>query len=341
MRAFLIVAAAIAVLVLAGMCVFTVDRSEFVYVTQFGQHIRTYDGASDAGLHFRWPWPVQSVLRLDRRLQVLDLPLPDQIIKDASAEEVDRRLDLDGYVCWRIADADAVDRFIRTIGTLDEAQRVIGAQVSNRLRGAIGDKMIMNDFISDEPGRVDQGLDRLRTRVLGVTLNTGTESANLAERMRDDYGIEIVDVRLRRYNYPKDARPAIIERIISERNKKKAQYESEATVKVGQIRQDSELKVRGIEARAAADARRLKGQADADADEIRNQAYRKDVEFYVFLKKLEKYQDILGKNRALLLLSSNRQLFDLLFAPPSPGTKLATPAAPRMTGAEAAKRGGQ
>ena len=65
------------------------------------------------------------------------------------------------------------------------------------------------------------------------------------------------------------------------------------------------------------------GEADAEADRIRNEAFSKDVEFYVFLKKLQEYQNILGNNRTVLLLSSHRELFDLLFGPPplkaSPG----------------------
>ncbi len=328
MRLFLACFAVVLVLILASMCLLTVDRSEFVYLTRLGEHVQTYDGARDAGLHFRWPWPVQSVQRLDRRLQVFDLPPTDQLIADSGGEVVDRRLSLQAYVCWRIADADGVDRFIRTLGTPEQAQKILGAQVSTQLSAVIGsNKMVMDDFISDQPGRVDQGMARLRERVLG------TEEAGLAEQARREYGIEIVDVRLRRYSYPEEVRQTVIDRIISERNNKKAQYESEATVKVGQIRQDGELKRRAIEAKAAADARRWKGQADAEADQIRNEAFRQDVEFYVFLKKLEEYQNILGKNRAVLLLSGNRPLFDLLFAPPNPGT-------PRPAMSEAAAKKG-
>src|SRR5262245_62129039 len=73
--------------VLAGvarLCAFTVDRTEFVSLTQFGEHIATYDGAdaSQAGLHFRLPWPIQSVTRIDRRLQVLDLQPSEHVTQD-------------------------------------------------------------------------------------------------------------------------------------------------------------------------------------------------------------------------------------------------------------------
>jgi membrane protease subunit HflC len=342
MRLLLIIVALILVLGLASMCLLTVDRSEFVYVTQLGEHVNTYDGATDAGLHLRWPWPIQSVQRLDRRLQVFNLPSADQLIADPDKVVVDRRLTIEAYICWRIADAEGVDRFIRTVGSPGEVQRLLGPQLTGRLGAVIGDEMVMEDFISDQPGRVSQGMNRLRGRILGpARTGNGADAAGLAEQARREYGIEIVDVRLRRYNYPPEVHSSIIDRIRSERDKKRAQYESEATIKVGQIQQDSLLKVKAIQAKAAADAKRLKGQADADADRIRQEAFSKDAEFYVFLKKLDEYQSILGANRAVLLLSSNRKLFDLLFTPPAPGGGAMTkPAGPSMPRAEAAKRGG-
>src|SRR5207245_673034 len=103
-----------------------------------------------------------------------------------------------------------------------------------------------------------------------------------------------------------------------EREKKKAEYESEATIKVGKIMEDNEREVRQIKAEAEAREKQIKGQADAEADRIRNQAFSKDMDFYVFLKKLQEYESILGNNRTVLLLSTHRELFDLLFTPPAP-----------------------
>ena len=80
----------------------------------------------------------------------------------------------------------------------------------------------------------------------------------------------------------------------------------------------AEKKSRDIRSEARAAERRLKGQAEAEADLIRNRAHSRDPEFYAFLKKLEEYQRILGDNKTMLLLSSHRELFDLLFQPPKP-----------------------
>src|SRR4051794_35702293 len=100
-------------LLLTYMSLFQVDRTEYAYVTQFGKHVLTLDGANDAeaGLHWKWPWPIQSVRKLDRRLQHFDLPGMELPTRDAKGGTVDKMLSIDAYVCWRIADADSVDQF--------------------------------------------------------------------------------------------------------------------------------------------------------------------------------------------------------------------------------------
>src|SRR5438128_856650 len=105
--------------VITASALFTVDRAEYVYVTQFGQHVATLDGAdaNDAGLHVKWPWPIQTVTRLDRRLQTFDLPAAELLTHDPRGNTIDKTLTVDGYVCWHIAGKDAVDRFIRSVGT--------------------------------------------------------------------------------------------------------------------------------------------------------------------------------------------------------------------------------
>src|SRR5205085_5129154 len=91
-----------------------VDRTEFVYVTQFGRHVSTYDGRQpdEAGLHWRWPWPIQSISRLDRRLFVFDLPDAELLTHDQQGKTIDRTLTIGAYVCWRIAENEGgVDWF--------------------------------------------------------------------------------------------------------------------------------------------------------------------------------------------------------------------------------------
>ncbi|HZU39033.1 MAG TPA: protease modulator HflC [Gemmataceae bacterium] len=335
MRIVLSLIVLVVLAVLARLCIFTVDRSEYVYVTLAGKHVATYDGATEAGPYLRWPAPIQSIERLDRRLQQFDLPGTEQLTRDAGGQTIDRTLMVQGYVCWRIADAGSVDRFIRTVGTPDRAQAILSQQISSQLSAEIG-KMRMEEFVSDSPGQVDAGMAQLRERLLAQFRHQPNEESP------DDYGIEVVDIRLRRYNYPEEVRPDINARIVSERNKKKAEYESEATVKVGKINADADRTVKQIDAEAEADAKRIMSRADAEADRIRNEAFSKDPQFYVFLKKLEEYGNILGNNRTVLLLSSHRELFDLLFTPPhvkAPSEKTVQPEANSKAHAATVRKG--
>src|SRR5437868_1426290 len=167
MRTFLLLAAVILiVIVAANTSFFTVDRMEFVYVTQFGRHVHTYDGATDAGLHGKLPWPIQSVQRLDHRLQVFDLAGAELLTHDPKGMTIDKTLTISAYVCWRIADADGVDRFIRTVGTADRAETILGQQISSRLGAEVGN-MQLDDLISIAPSKeVEQRMDKLNHRLL-------------------------------------------------------------------------------------------------------------------------------------------------------------------------------
>jgi membrane protease subunit HflC len=303
----------------------TVDRAEFAYVTQFGKHVVTYDGETDAGLHFKLPWPVQTVQRLDHRLQVLDLPGAELLTHDPKGQTIDKTLTISAYVCWQIAGKDGVDRFIRTVGSPDRAEAILGQRINSRLGAEIGN-MQLDDLISVVPNKqVEEAqptrMDKLCARLLHVGSADGgaaTAKEGLRESARRDYGIDVVDIRLRRFNYPPQVRSAIFERIRSERNKKVADYRSEGEQLAENIKSQAEYEARTILADAKATEQRLKGKAEAEADRIRNEAHQKDVAFYTFLKKLEEYQRILGDNRTVLLLSSHRDLFDLLFKPPNP-----------------------
>jgi membrane protease subunit HflC len=346
------------VLLLARLCLFTVDRSEFVYLTQFGRPIATFDGANeaDAGLHWKWPWPVQSVQRLDRRLQVIDLPGAELLTRDTQRNTPDKTLTVDAYVCWRIAETPgSVDRFIRAIGTMEGARDILVRRINSELGEAIG-KMELDDLVSTEPGKVDRQRERLRRRLLGVAdraavagaacalvgvgagpgaerpwLTAATVRAepglqealpaagqSLQQVALAEYGIEVVDVRLRRSNHPPSVRQDIFNRIISERDKKVADYRSEGERRAADITSASNRKVAELQAEAEAEATRLRGLAEAEADSIRGEASAKDPQFYTFLKKLEEYQRFLGDNKSMLLLSTHRELFDVLFNPPTP-----------------------
>jgi membrane protease subunit HflC len=321
MRTLAVIAVCCVAILLVRWSFFTVDAGEFAYVTVLGRPVATYDGSdpNEAGLNFGWPWPIQSVLRLDRRTQLFDLPTTELLTHDPDGKTIDKTLSVEGFVLWRIADRDAVDRFIKRLGTAQRAREVLAPQINGKLGAAIG-QMRMDDLVSTDPGpnggtRVDESMRKLRSGLLD----------SLAKQVREEYGIDLIDVRLRRFNHPSEVRASIFERIKSERGKKVTEYLAEGDRQARNIETKADAETRELLARARFEEESIKSKADTEALKIRNQAQSQDPEFYAFLKQMEKLQSALGDSRSTLLLSTHRSIFDLLFNPPRPGQLDKTP----------------
>ena len=305
--------AVIVALVAVRLSAYTVDAAEYAYVTLLGARLDTLDGADDehgAGLHFGWPWPVQSVQRLDRRLQQFDLPATELLTHDAQGKTIDKMLLVEAYVCWRIADKNAVDLFVRRIGTIERANAILEPRIRSELGAAIGE-LEMDDLVNADKNRVEAKIAGLHQRLI--------ESQKKA--VREEYGIELVDIRVRRFSHPSQVRDSIFDRIKSERKKKVTDFDEEGKRKATDIETKGDELARAMLAKARFDEVKIKGDADAEAMRIRNEAHKKDPEFYAFLKQMEKLQSILGDSkdsRTVLLLSTHRKMFDALFQPPRP-----------------------
>lgn len=314
----------IVLLVLWGQsAVYTVDQAEFGYVTRFGNPTVTHDGKEDGGLHVKLPWPIDSVQRVDRRLQVFDLPPTETLTRDRQGRTVDKTIAVDAFVCWRVPDAAAADRFIRTVGTPEQARRLLTPRLTGRLAAVISN-LPLDEVIQVADGvAVDARSDRLRRQILGLE-RAGDDDPNeeaLPTAVLRDYGIELVEVRLRRFTFPEAVRAGIAERIRSERQRKVADYQSEGNREYTRIVSEARRDAAKTVAEAKAKRQRIEGEADAEADAIRNDAHSKDRDFYLFLQKLAAYKAMLSETRDLLLLSSKNEMFDMLLNPPKPTPK--------------------
>lgn len=325
MRLALIGLAGGVLLLLAWLSTFTVDPSEFVYVTEFGRPIASYDGSlteTDAGLHFRWPWPVQAVRRVDRRLQYADLPSIEVLTRGGgdgadktAGSGVDKTLTVEAYVCWRIADKDALDTFIRRLDSIERARTILSQRVNSQL-GAMIPQKAMDDLISTEmvradgPGgemitKVDQEMARLRQLLLDA----------LRKPIRDEYGIDLVDIRLRRFNHPGKVRSSIFARIISERRQISARYKSEGEKAADAIRSINKAKIELLNTQVAKVEKLAKAEAEVEAEGIRKLAYLKDEQFFQFWNELEQMRAVFGNSRTRLLLSTEHPLLRFLRNP--------------------------
>jgi len=323
---------------------YSVDQAEYVYVTRFGDPIAIHDGASAAGLHIKAPWPIESVERIDRRVQSFDLPAVESLTKDPVSGTVDKTLAVDASVTWKVPDSAAADRFFRTVRTPEQARKVLGPLVNGRLAavisalpiddligvvdvqaaaaGVFGSPAVANAaarFRTLDVRLIDERTELVRRRLGGDEGIAGSGAdAALRSRVLGEYGIDLVDVRVRRFSYPEAVRSSIAERIRSERAKKVADYESEGRQKAAEIAAEADRIARTKEADARAQKTIIEGEANADAARIRAMAYAQDRDFYQFLESLKAFQAIISETRDVLLLSTKHPLMKPLAGPPAP-----------------------
>ena len=283
-------ASALTLLMLAiiALSVATVDETEYILVTDFGRVAAVYgDAANESGLHLKWPW--QKTLSVDKRLRVFDPPTREVITGDK------RNLEAGSYVVWRVRDPV---RFVRSVATPEAAEARLNERVSAALSDAIG-RRDLAALASTDPKI--WGLDALTADVVG----------SVAPQAEKELGIEVVDVRLRRFNHPVEVRPAVFDLIRSERKQVAAALRAEGDAEYQTTTSQADRQRDALLAQADADAERLRGQADAEATRLSNEAHARDPKFYEFLRNLEAYKAILD-GKATVVLSSTSPLLRLL-----------------------------
>ncbi len=281
-----------------------VDQSETVYVTEFGRPVRLIE---EAGLHWKWPW--QSRRGFDRRLQ-LDAPPPREMLtKDK------KNLEVAWYVSWKIAD---VERFLRSVRTLPDAS----ARLEDMAASVLASELVGHDLTDLIRVGDASALDAMMTAATG----------RIADQAGKEYGLAVVDVRLRRLNYPEEVRSAVFEQIRSERKRAAAATRAEGESQARTIRSAADLERARMVAEAEADAARLVGEGEAQAARIANDAHAADPGFYQFLKTLETYRAALDA-KTTLVLSADSPFLKLLTQGvpaemPATGAPVARPAKP-------------
>jgi modulator of FtsH protease HflC len=295
-------------LVAAVRSVVIVDQAESVYVTEFGRPVRLI---AEPGLHFKWPH--QSRRGFDRRLQVDTPPAREMLTRDK------KNLEVAWYVGWRIAD---VDRFLASVRTLPDAAARLEDMAASVLAAELGGRDLADLVrVGDESalGRLMEGA-----------------AARIGEQARREYGVEVVDCRLRRLNYPEEVRAAVFEQIRSEPQRVAAATRAEGESQARQVKSAADRERARIVAEAEADAARLVGEGEAGATRIANDAHAADPAFYQFLKTLDAYRVALDKKTTLVLSAESPFLKLLTRGVPDP-----MPVSPGERRTEAAGTAGQ
>jgi membrane protease subunit HflC len=265
-----------------------VDETEFVIITQFYRPVRTH---TEPGFHLKWPY--QSATCFDRRIQIYD-PRPSEFL----AKEK-KNVDLDVFVCWRVAEAQ---QFLEKVGTFAGAEARIHDLVWSELASEVGSNL-RESLISTDP--TVHKLDELVSSVTG----------RCAGRAAEEYGINILDVRIKRISLPAQARESVFDQMRTERARIARQYRAEGEAEAIKIRADANKVRKAILAKAYRTAENTRADGEAKAIGIYAQAHKTDPDFYELRRTLEAYRKILDE-KTTLLLSADSALLKYLTAPP-------------------------
>lgn len=276
------------VLVVLKQVFIIVDEREQVIVTQFGEYIRTIQ---KPGLALKMPF-LHSAIRFDRRVLVSDAPQAEYLSQDK------KRLVADPVTRWRISDPLV---FFKTVRDESGARARLDDLVFSELRGEVASHTFATVIGSNREAIMD----------------------NVAKSAREkarEFGIEVVDVRIKRADLPKEVQQSVFARMQAEREREAKRYRSEGEEEANKLRAQTDKERTIVLAEAEQNAQKLRGEGDATASRIYAEAYGKDPEFYRFVRSLQSYELFLGK-RSTLLLSADSPLLRYLGGPRPEGDK--------------------
>ena len=273
----------LAALVLGYRTLFPVKETEFVLITQFG---RPLYAVTSAGLHAKWPF--QSATYFDRRLRIYN-PRPSEFLTRDKKNIV-----VDTYVAWKIQDPN---RFLQSVGDPVAAEMRLHDVVWSGLSAALG----AHDLDS-----LVSAASRPQTADIMDQLTGLTDLSALAE-----YGINVVDVRIKRLNLPEQNKQSVYARMRAERERIARQYRAEGEEQALSIRADADRQKAELLSLAYKEAETTRGRGDADSTRIYGQAYSKNPAFYKLLRTLEAYKKVLD-DKTTAILSSDSELLRVL-----------------------------
>jgi membrane protease subunit HflC len=271
--------AAVAALLLLVSSVFVVNESQTAIVLNLGKVVRA---DLKPGLHFKVPF-VEQVRKFDRRLLTLD----DNPERYLTVEKKD--VEVDFFVKWRIKDVTAYYR-ATSGGNEEAAAQRLTPIVKNTLRNVIN-SFTLQKLVSGERTEL--------ARLLLKPINIGAATL----------GIEVVDIRIKRINFPKDAkiRDQVLDRMRSERKQVANALKAEGFAESERIRAEAERESLVILADAQREAQKVRGEGDAEVARISAAAYGQDAEFYAFYRSLEAYKASFADGKSTMVIDPDSE----------------------------------
>jgi len=289
------------ILVFSG-AIYKIDETQQVVITQFGKPIG--DPISSPGLHIKIPF-IQDVNYFEKRLLEWDGNPSEILAKDKKFILVDT------YARWKISNPlKFFTSVVNENGAQTRLDNVIEAATRDQVTSKVLIEVVRNSNRKMEVSEIESGVgdeaavDSIevgRVKLAHGILNASKDKVN-------EYGIELVDVRIKRINYIREVREKVFERMIAERLRIAEKYRSEGMGKKAEIEGEMEKDLQQITSEAYRTAQEIKGKADAEAIKIYAQAYERDPEFYSFAKSLESYRQTLDEKTWLILSTDSDYL---------------------------------
>ena len=269
----------IVIFLLAALFAFStiiiVDETEQIVILQFGKPIRTI---KEAGLNWKLPAPFQTSNSFEKRLLEYDVPPEEILSKDKKS------LNIDNYVRWRIIDPLL---FLQTVKAVPTAKTRLDDIVYSELRQELGTHDMVEIITENRELIMDK-----------VTVASNEETSK--------YGIEVIDVRIRRVDLPRENEASIYARMEAERKRQANKFRSEGEEEAQKIRAATDRDKTIILADAYKKAQQIRGDGEAKALDIYALSFSKSPDFYEFLRTLETYEKVIDKKTTLVLPGDSR-----------------------------------
>ena len=277
-----------AVLLLIVLCssVYTVKENEYACTFRFSEIVNT---TNEAGLYFKIPF-IDSVKYFPKATQLYDIPPSAVITSDK------QNMTVDCYVLWQISDPQ---QFYRALGTTGKAEERLDAITYNALKNAMG-RLAQADIIN-----MNDGAERNQIYE-GIAADVDTEA--------NKYGIEVVDVKIKRFDLPESNLNAVYNRMISERNQMAEKYTADGNYEASIIRNDVDKQVNILVSNARAEAAKLEAEGEAEYMRLLAEAYNTEDKkaFYSFTLALDALKESLTGTEKTVILDAESDLAKIL-----------------------------
>jgi len=289
----------VAVIVAAALIVgysslFTVYQTQQALVIRLGQPVRV---VNEPGLNVKAPF-IDSVVYIDKRILDLEAPPQEVIASDQ------KRLVVDAFARYRIQDAL---RFYQTLGSISGANSQLSILLNSALRRVLGE-VTFTHVVRDQRAEL---MSRIR---------------ELVDREAGSYGVQVVDVRIRRADLPEQNSQAVYQRMQTERQREAAEFRAQGAQRGQEIRSRADREVTVLVAEATSKAEQTRGEGDATRNQIFAEAFNQDPDFFAFYRSMQAYESGLKQNDTRMVLKPDSSFFRYFNDPL--GKLRETPAAP-------------